>query len=109
MMSRENFFTKINVHIIQCDNEVRQDTKITCIEDFEEFMKNGKLTGFGSTDFRPVFEYVDELTKKGEFTELKGLILSAPALSRRSTSCSSLIPPPTVNGMLISSAMRVTS
>lgn len=74
MMSRENFFSKINVHIIQCDNEVRQDVKITCLDDFEEFMKNGKLIGFGSTDFRPVFEYVDELMKKGEFTDLKGLI-----------------------------------
>ena len=26
----ENFFTKINVHIIQCDSEVQQDAKITC-------------------------------------------------------------------------------
>ena len=37
-------------------------------------MKNGKLKGFGSTDFRPVFEYVDELLAKGEFENLKGLI-----------------------------------
>ena len=70
----ENFFHKINVHIIQCDQEVQSDTKITCDEDFETFMQYGKLKGFGATDFRPVFEYVDKLTKQGEFENLKGLI-----------------------------------
>ncbi len=70
----ENFFQKINVHIVQCDSEVQSDTKITGEEDFEEFMRNGKLKGFGSTDFRPVFEYVDQLAAEGEFENLKGLI-----------------------------------
>ncbi len=70
----ENFFHKINVHIIQCDNEVQSDTKITSDEDFEHFIKYGKLNGFGATDFRPVFEYVDKLQRQGEFENLKGLI-----------------------------------
>lgn len=74
MKGAENFFSKVNVHIIQCDNEVQSDTKITCDEDFEEFIRTGKLTGFGATDFRPVFEYVDELIKQGSFENLKGLI-----------------------------------
>lgn len=38
------------------------------------FLANEKLTGFGSTDFRPVFEHVEELLAKGEFENLKGLI-----------------------------------
>lgn len=70
----ENFFHKINVHIIQCDNEVQSDTKITCDDDFETFMKYGKLNGFGATDFRPVFRYVERLRGQGEFENLKGLI-----------------------------------
>lgn len=70
----ENFFHKINVHIIQCDNEVQSDTRITCDEDFETFMKYGKLNGFGATDFRPVFQYVEQLRGQGEFENLKGLI-----------------------------------
>ncbi len=74
MHSRENFFQKINVHIIQCDSEIQSDVKITCEEDFERFMQEGKLRGFGSTDFRPVFEYVEELKKEGEFDNLKGLL-----------------------------------
>ena len=70
----ESFFTKINLHIIQCDAKVRQDTKITCRDDFEEFIEKGRLYGFGATDFRPVFNYVDELILNGEFDNLKGLI-----------------------------------
>lgn len=74
LKGNENFFHKINVHIIQCDNEVQSDTKITGEEDFENFMKYGKLNGFGGTDFRPVFEYVNNLKSRGEFENLKGLI-----------------------------------
>ncbi len=74
MQAQENFFTKINVHIIQCDSEIRQDIKITERKEFDAFMESGRLTGFGSTDFRPVFEYVDELCRAKEFEDLKGLI-----------------------------------
>lgn len=74
MQDGENFFHKINVHIIQCDSEVRQDTKITKREQFDDFMKKGKLTGFGSTDFRPVFTYVEKLREEHEFDDLKGMI-----------------------------------
>lgn len=74
LKGRENFFTKINVHIIQCDSQVQSDTKITGDEDFEKFVKYGKLKGFGATDFRPVFAYVEKLKDQGEFENLKGLI-----------------------------------
>lgn len=70
----ENFFHKINVHIIQCDNQVQSDSKITNDDDFEIFVKYGKLNGFGATDFRPVFDYVEKLKEQGEFENLKGLI-----------------------------------
>lgn len=74
LKSSENFFRKVNIHIIQCDSEVRRDTKITNDEEFEAFMREGKLEGFGSTDFRPVFAYVDRAIERGEFENLKGLI-----------------------------------
>lgn len=70
----ENFFHRINVHIIQCDNQVQSDTKITNDEDFDAFLQYGKLTGFGATDFRPVFDYIEKLQEQGEFENLKGLI-----------------------------------
>ncbi len=74
LQAGENFFSKINVHILQCDSEVRQDVKITQREEFDDFLAHGKLTGFGSTDFRPVFAYVEQLREKQEFDNLKGLL-----------------------------------
>ncbi len=74
LKNEESFFTKINLHIIQCDAEIQEDEKITCQEDFDNYLSTMKLHGFGGTDFRPVFNYVDELIRAGEFTNLKGLI-----------------------------------
>lgn len=74
LKSGENFFSRVNIHIIQCDNQVQSDTRITCDDDFEAFIRHGKLSGFGATDFRPVFAYVDRLKEQGEFENLKGLI-----------------------------------
>ena len=74
LMNEETYFQKINVHIIQCDTQIQEDHKITSQKEFEEYLKTMKLHGFGGTDFRPVFEYVDELIQKKEFTNLKGLI-----------------------------------
>ena len=71
---QENYFKKINIHIIQCDAKIREDKKITSKEEFDEYLDTMTLTGFGGTDFRPVFEYVDELIKNREFVNLKGLI-----------------------------------
>ncbi|MCR5507359.1 MAG: VWA-like domain-containing protein [Lachnospiraceae bacterium] len=70
----ESFGNRINVHIIQCDSEVRSDTKITSDADFDDFIAHGKLAGYGGTDFRPAFEYLDELIEDEEFENFKGLI-----------------------------------
>ena len=70
----ESFFQKVNVHILQCDNEVQSDTKIQKQSDFDDFIKNGSFVGFGGTDFRPAFDYIDELVENEEFTDLKGVI-----------------------------------
>ncbi len=74
MQNSETFFNKINVHILQCDSEVRSDTVIKSKDDFKYFMDNFTVKGFGSTDFRPVFDYVDNMILNGEFSDLKGLI-----------------------------------
>lgn len=74
LQSTESFFTKINLHIIQCDEDIQEDVKITNKKDFDNYLCNMKLKGFGGTDFRPVFEHVEKLRKNKEFTNLKGLI-----------------------------------
>ena len=74
LRQQENFFTKINLHIIQCDAKVQEDRKITSQRDFDRYLKTMELRGFGGTDFRPVFAYVDELIRAGEFSNLRGMI-----------------------------------
>lgn len=74
LKQQESFFTKINLHIIQCDAEIQEDIKITSREEFDEYLKTMKILGLGGTDFRPVFEYVEQLRKNREFTNLKGMI-----------------------------------
>lgn len=74
MKTQDSFFHKVNIHIIQCDNMVQSDSKITCDEDFDTFMKTATLSGFGGTDFRPAFDYVDDMILKGEFENLRGMI-----------------------------------
>ena len=70
----ESFFKKVNIHIIQCDDQVREDVVIHKQEDLQSYMDNLQLHGMGGTDFRPVFLYVDQLVKQQRFRSLKGLI-----------------------------------
>ena len=74
LKSTESFFSKINLHIIQCDADIQEDKKIACQEDFDEYLKTIQICGLGGTDFRPVFQYVEQLRQNKEFTNLKGLI-----------------------------------
>ena len=74
LTNKDNFFRKMNVHIIQCDARAQQDDVITCEDDMKRYMENFKLIGFGGTDFRPAFEYVNELCRKKVFRHLKGLL-----------------------------------
>ena len=74
LKSTESFFSKINVHIIQCDAAVQEDAKITSQEEFDAYLKMMQIRGLGGTDFRPVFAYVDKLIEQEEFQNLKGLI-----------------------------------
>lgn len=74
LMENDSYFCKVNIHIIQCDEKVRQDRKITSREELEEYMEHFRLYGEGGTDFRPAFEYVDGLIRSGEFSDLRGMI-----------------------------------
>ena len=69
-----SFFRKVNIRILQCDEQVLSDQKITSREDLEEYMKHVKLAGEGGTDFRPAFSYVEELIRRGQFLSLRGLL-----------------------------------
>lgn len=74
LMNSEEFGTKVNIHIIQCDARVQSDTKITNPEQLKEYLANFYVRGFGGTDFRPVFDYVSDLQDRGELENLQGLL-----------------------------------
>ncbi len=74
LKASESFHDRVNIHIVQCDAQVQEDTKITSLEHLEDYLQDFQLKGFGGTDFRPVFSYVDLLIEKGEFTDLRGLV-----------------------------------
>jgi len=74
LRSTETFTRKVNIYIIQCDNEVRKETVINDLDELRRYMENFELAGGSATDFRPVFSRVEELRKKGTFSNLRGLI-----------------------------------
>ena len=74
LMQEDSYFSRVNIHIIQCDAEIQQDVVIKNRDEFENYLKTMKLYGFGGTDFRPVFNYVDQLIDEKRFRNLKGMI-----------------------------------
>ena len=74
LRSTETFTRKVNIRILQCDDQIRSDTAIHDLEELKDYMEHFDLQGGSATDFRPVFEYVERLRAEGAFTSLRGLI-----------------------------------
>ena len=74
LRSAGTFTRKVNIRILQCDDQVRSDTVIHDLEELKDYMERFTLAGGSATDFRPVFEYVEGLRAAGAFTSLRGLI-----------------------------------
>ena len=71
---QDNFFQKVNIHIIECDNQVQKDLRISNLVELKQYTENFEVKGGYGTDFRPVFSYVEELRQKGVLQNLKGLM-----------------------------------
>ena len=74
LKASENFFSKVNLYLIQADMEVQEVTFIDDVSKLEQYIANLNLKGKGGTDFRPAFEYVNKLMEEEKFRKLKGLI-----------------------------------
>ena len=70
----ETYFRKVQIHVIQCDDKVQSDVVLTCADDLKSYMEHFQIKGYGGTDFRPAFEYVNTLKAMGQLNGLKGLI-----------------------------------
>lgn len=82
LKSSEEYASEVNIHIIQCDARVQSDTKIKRLKDVDKMVDGMQIRGFGGTDFRPVFDYIDMLRKRGELVDLKGLIYFTDGLGQ---------------------------
>ena len=71
---QENFFRKMHVVLIQCDSMIQDCTVIHSRREWEAYVKNLKLQGFGGTDFCPVFQLVDQMIERRELRNLRGLL-----------------------------------
>ena len=65
---------KTRLYLIQADDRIRSCRLITGDRDMEDYLANEKLTGFGDTDFRPVFQWVEDQIHLGVLRNLRGLI-----------------------------------
>lgn len=74
LKSTESYFSRVNIHMIQCDAEIQEHVRITSEREFDDYIRSMEILGLGGTDFRPVFSLVDELVAGGEFSDLRGLI-----------------------------------
>ena len=70
----ESYFRKVHIRILQCDEKIREDVKITCTSEFEAYMDSFELKGGGGTDFRPAFDYVNALVEEKQFSNLRGML-----------------------------------
>ncbi len=74
LLDSNSFFRSVNVHIIQCDAGIQSDIKITDTQHFHDMLQQFDVSGNGDTDFRPVFDYIEQLQQRGELLQLQGLL-----------------------------------
>ena len=70
----EQYSERVCIHIIQCDSEIQSDTVISDLGRLEAYLEGFSLRGFGGTDFRPVFKYVQQLIDNKNLKDMKGLV-----------------------------------
>ena len=68
------FFRRFNLRILQCDVQVQRDDCITNMRAFERYIDDLTIVGGGGTDFRPVFQRIDEHIASGALRGLKGML-----------------------------------
>lgn len=69
-----SFASRVEIYLIQCDAEVQEVVHLTSLDQLNEWIPHLRIRGLGGTDFRPVFDYVDQLQKKHQLTHLNGLL-----------------------------------
>lgn len=74
LRQRENFFSKMRLHLIQCDCLIQEHQIFTSVQQWEEGIASLEIHGHGDTDFYPVFTYLEKLIRQKEIRHLRGLL-----------------------------------
>ena len=82
LASARTFARDVDIHVIQCDARVQADTRITNLREVDALTESFVVRGFGGTDFRPAFAYVESLRARGELPDMKGLIYFTDGLGQ---------------------------
>jgi predicted metal-dependent peptidase len=74
LRSAGTFTRRVNIRILQCDDQLRRDDVINDLDELRAYMEDFHLVGGSATDFRPVFTHVEQLRKQGAFHHLRGIV-----------------------------------
>lgn len=74
LASENSFFRTVRILIIQCDKEIQSEVWVHSGDEMKSYSDEITVKGGGGTDFRPVFQRVQELIDEKRFSYLKGLI-----------------------------------
>jgi predicted metal-dependent peptidase len=74
LTQKNSFFAQSKIRVIQCDNQIRSDVELKSERDIAALMQEFTFAGGGSTDFRLVFSYINDLIERGELKNLGGLL-----------------------------------
>ncbi len=74
LSAQETFFHHVQIHLIECDDQVQNDLVLTDVKELEQYARDFTVHGGMGTDFQPVFSYVDDLIRRGKLNDLRGLM-----------------------------------
>jgi len=74
LMRHDSFFSRMEIHIMQCDAIVQSHVVIHSVEEWQRYAKDLTIRGRGGTNFQPVFDRVEKLRRGGALKRLKGLL-----------------------------------
>ncbi len=74
LTEKEHFFSRMRVHIFQCDSMIQDYRLIHSREEWSRYEDRLSIAGRGGTNFIPVFDRVGQMLENGNIKKLKGLL-----------------------------------
>lgn len=65
---------RFRILLLLCDTEIKKEVLLETPEQVDSLFANFTVTGFGGTDFRPVFDRVARLRESGDLPRVRGLL-----------------------------------